>query len=383
MAQGESTIPLKMLLFYFHAANTVIVTFLPLYLQFRGLDGTEIGMVMAIGPFASIISQPFWGYMSDKAQSVKRIMMICLIGVLISSTFFLQMATLPLLLTLGASYYFFAAPIGALGDSLAQRRADQLGVSFGAIRTWGSIGFATSSLIIGQILALTGIQYMVWPYLVLAGAAFITSTRLVDADVETRPVQLKDMGLLIKKKPFIIFLGLIILITTTHRANDSFIGIHIANLGGSEQLVGFAWFAGVASEAIVFATAGKWFRKFHPLIFIIGAGMLFSIRWFLYAILADPVLIVGLQFLHGLTYGVFYLTAFSYVTSLIPKYLQSTGHLVFVSVALGVTGIIGSLLGGMIMDNLGGESLYTYMGLMSAIGSVLILLYHIFPYGKS
>ncbi|MFC4402658.1 MFS transporter [Gracilibacillus xinjiangensis] len=383
MAQGESTIPLKMLLFYFHAANTVIVTFLPLYLQFRGLDGTEIGLVMAIGPFVSIFSQPFWGYMSDKSQSVKRILMLCLIGVLISSTFFLQMATLPLLLTLGAAYYFFAAPIGALGDSLAQRRADQLRVSFGTIRTWGSIGFATSSIIIGQVLAMTGIQYMVWPYLVLAGAAFLTSTRLVDANVKARPVQIRDMGSLMKKKPFIIFLGLILFITTTHRANDSFIGIHIANLGGSEQLVGFAWFAGVASEALVFATAGKWFQKFHPLLFIIGAGLLFSIRWFLYAILADPALIVGLQFLHGLTYGVFYLTAFSYVTSLIPKFLQATGHLVFVSVAFGVTGIIGSLVGGIIMDNLGGESLYTYMGSTSATGVILLLLYHILPYGKS
>ncbi|SER27944.1 MFS transporter, PPP family, 3-phenylpropionic acid transporter [Gracilibacillus ureilyticus] len=383
MAKEGSTIPLKMLLFYFHAANTVIVSFLPLYLQFRGLTGTEIGWVMAIGPLISIFSQPFWGYMSDKYQTVKRILMICLIGLLISSTFFLQMATLPLLLTLGATYHFFAAPIGALGDSLAQRRADQLGISFGTIRTWGSIGFAASSLIIGQILEIIGIELMVWPYLVLAVAAFLSSTRLVDVKVETRPVQFNDIGLLMKKKPFLIFLGLIVLITITHRANDSFMGIYIAQLGGSEQLVGFAWFAGVASEAIVYATAGKWFRKFHPLIFIIGAGVLYSIRWFLYASFEDPVLIVALQFLHGLTFGIFYLTAFQYVTRIIPKLLQSTGHLVFVSVFFGISGIIGSLAGGMIMDNFGGDTLYFIMGISSAAGALFILLYHIFPYGKS
>ncbi len=84
MARGESTIPLKMLLFCFHGANTIIVSFLPLYLQFRGLSGTEIGWVMAIGPLVAIFSQPFWGYTSDKYRTVKKILMLCLIGLIIS-----------------------------------------------------------------------------------------------------------------------------------------------------------------------------------------------------------------------------------------------------------------------------------------------------------
>ncbi|WP_058308921.1 MFS transporter [Gracilibacillus massiliensis] len=383
MARGESTIPLKMLLFCFHGANTIIVSFLPLYLQFKGLTGTEIGWVMAIGPLVAIFSQPFWGYTSDKYQTVKKILMLCLIGLIISSLVFLQMDTLPLLLTFGATFFFFAAPIGALGDSLSQRRADQLGISFGSIRTWGSIGFATSSLTVGAILSNVGIQFIVWPYLVLAVAAFIVSTRLVDVKVETPPIQFKDIGLLVKKKPFVIFLVLITLITISHRANDSFIGIYIASLGGSEDLIGFAWFAGVASEAIVFATAGLWFRKFHPLIFIIGAGILYSIRWYFYAVFEDPMLIVALQFLHGLTFGVFYLTAFQYVTRIIPKMLQSTGHLVFVSTFFGISGIIGSLIGGVIMDNLGGSSLYLFMGILTTFGTLMMLIYHWLPFGKS
>ncbi|SHM70755.1 MFS transporter [Gracilibacillus kekensis] len=383
MARGESTVPLKMLLFCFHGANTIIVSFLPLYLQFKGLNGTEIGWVMAIGPFVAIFSQPLWGYASDKYQTVKKILMLCLIGLIISSLVFLQMDTLPLLLTFGATFFFFAAPIGALGDSLSQRRADQLGISFGSIRTWGSIGFATSSLTVGAILSNVGIQFIVWPYLVLAVAAFIVSTRLVDVKVETPPIQFKDIGLLVKKKPFVIFLILITLITISHRANDSFIGIYIASLGGSEDLIGFAWFAGVASEAVVFATAGLWFRKYHPLIFIIGAGILYSIRWYFYAVFDDPTLIVALQFLHGLTFGVFYLTAFQYVTRIIPKMLQSTGHLVFVSTFFGISGIIGSLIGGVIMDSLGGSSLYLFMGILTTIGTLMMLIYHWLPFGKS
>src|SRR5699024_7985401 len=84
----------------------------------------------------------------------------------------------------------------------------------------------------------------------------------------------------LKNKPFILFLALFMLITITHRANDSFIGLFITELGGSEDLVGVAWFIALVSEATVFATAGFWLRKFHPVVFVIAAGLLYSIANF-------------------------------------------------------------------------------------------------------
>ncbi|MDL4841061.1 MFS transporter [Aquibacillus rhizosphaerae] len=382
MSNRDSIVPLKMLLFCFHGANTIIVSFLPLYLQYKGLSGKEIGWVLAIGPMAAIVSQPFWGFMSDKYQTVKRILIICLIGLLISSSIFLQMTTVPLLLTLGAIFFFFSAPIGALGDSLSQRRADHLGISFGTIRTWGSIGFATSSLLVGEFLSAVGIQYLVWPYLLLGTAALVVCLKLTDVKIDAGKIQLSDVKRLFSSRPFFIFLVLIMFITISHRANDSFIGIYISQLGGSESLIGIAWFVGVASEALVFALAGRWFKKFHPLIFIIGAGFLYTIRWFFYSFVDDPIFIVALQFLHGLTFGVFYLSAFQYVTRLIPRVLQSTGHLVFVSVFFGLSGIIGSLLGGSLIDSMGGGYLYLFMGFLALVGTILLTIYHVLPFGK-
>ncbi|WP_117168251.1 MFS transporter [Paraliobacillus sediminis] len=382
MAKEDSLVPLKMLLFSFHGANTIIISFLPLLLQYKGLDGKEIGWVLAVGPTVSIFSQPFWGYMSDKYQTVKRILLICLIGLLISSSVFFQMTTLPLLLTLAGIFYFFTAPIGALADSLSQRRADALHISFGTIRTWGSIGFATSSLLIGELLEVIGIKYLLVPYLFMGGLALLVCFKLKDVTVKVKPIQFRDLKKLIQNYPFIIFLGLILLITITHRANDSYIGIFIAQLGGSESLIGISWFVGVASEALVFAFAARWFRKYHPLIFIIGAGLLYTLRWFLFGIVDSPILVVVLQFMHGLSFGVFYLAAFQYVTRLIPQALQSTGHLLFMAVFFGISGIVGSLGGGALIDSVGGNTMYFYMGWMALLGTIFITIYHILPYGK-
>lgn len=81
---------LKMLIFFFHVTNTIIISFLPLYLKFKGLSGTEIGWVLAVGPLASIISQPFWGYLSDKYKTVKWVLIMTIIGMLIFSILFFK-----------------------------------------------------------------------------------------------------------------------------------------------------------------------------------------------------------------------------------------------------------------------------------------------------
>lgn len=164
MPRQQSLIPLKTLLFSFHATNTIMISFLPLYLSFKELNGTKIGWVLAVGPLASIISQPVWGYLSDKYKTVKWMIVICIIGLLCSSLIFFQMEHLQTILLVGAILYFFSSPVGALADSLGQRQADDLNVSFGTIRTWGSLGFAISALLIGELLERIGIQYMVWPY---------------------------------------------------------------------------------------------------------------------------------------------------------------------------------------------------------------------------
>lgn len=378
MTKSGSTTSLKTFLFSFHATNTIIISFLPLYLRYKGFSGTEIGWVLAIGPFASIFSQPLWGYLSDKYKTVKTMIIICMTGFLLTGIFFFQLNAIIPILLVGSIFYFFSYPVSALGDSLGQRRADELNISFGSIRMWGSIGFAVSSLAIGEVLNQVGIQYIMWPYLAFGVITLLAAFKLTDVQATDTPLQLSDLKHLLQSKPYLLFLLFTLFIATTHRANDSFIGLYITQLGGSERLVGIAWFIGVISEAIIFALAVFWFRKYPSLIFIIAASTLYTLRWFIYASVHDPVYILFFQVLHGLTFGVFYLAAFHYVTRIIPKDLQSTGHLLFYSVMFGFSGIIGSLIGGRVIDILGGHFLYFALGSSALIGTICFITFYFF-----
>lgn len=381
MATRESLTPLKLLLLSFNAGTALLISYLPLLLEYRGLNATEIGWVLAIGPFTAIFSQPLWGYLSDKFKTVKRILMICILFVIIVSMIFFQMDSLIPLLITASIFYFFSSPIEALSDSMAQRRAIETGITFGSIRSWGALGFAFSSLIVGEILTRIGIQYMIWPYLFFASIALVVIIRLTDVEVSPDPVQLSDAMKLIKNKSFIFFLLIIVVLMVTNAANDYFMGLYIVRLGGSERWVGLAWFIGVMSEATIYATARYWFRKYHPLIFVILAGILFSVRWFLYAKTNSPILIISLQFLHGLTFGIYYIAAFDYITRLIPRLMQSTGHLIFFA-SMGVSGIIGSLVGGNLFNLFGGSRLYFVLGCIALLGTFCMIVYHTILYRR-
>ena len=384
MPKKESLFSLKTLLFSFQAANTILITFLPLYLaKVLGFSGTQIGWVLAVGPLASIISQPFWGYMSDKYKTVKKMLVICTWGMIVSSVIFFNTETLVAVLVTAFLFYFFTTPIGGLSDSLAQRRASEIGVSFGSIRTWGSIGFASSALIVGQVLDRTGIEYILWPLIIVSIVVLWASHKVKDIKVDSDPISLKDVSKLFKNIPFITFLFFLMFITISHRTNDSFIAVYLDKLGAGESLVGTAWFVGLASEAILLALSKYWYRKFSPLTFLIIAGAIYAARWYIYGMITEPVYIVPLQVLNGVTFGIFYLSAFDLTSQLVQKNLHTSGHLAFYTVYFGISGIIGSLMGGKIIDTFNGHVLYTVMGTFALAGTIMLAFYYMLWYRKN
>src|SRR5699024_8116259 len=145
-------------------------------------------------------------FLSDKYKTVKKVLMICVSGMLLFSLVFFQMDHFLTLLIVGALFYFFSSPVGALSDSLAQSQADLLNESFGSIRTWGSIGFAFSSLLVGEVLNRLGIQFIVWPYISFGLILLFIVFLLDDVKTNDSPISLYDINLLIKNKPFILFI---------------------------------------------------------------------------------------------------------------------------------------------------------------------------------
>ncbi|WP_165999926.1 MFS transporter [Bacillus sp. Cs-700] len=377
MTKRDSVFFLSLFLFFFHGANTIIISYMPVYFQHSGMSESKIGSILAIGPLAAILAQPFWGYLSDKFGTIKKVLLVTLVGVAVVSVFLLTNSHYVFILISAAIFYVFMSPTGALGDSLAVKTAASVNKNFGSIRTWGSIGFAVSTLIVGQFFSFFGISTILIPFMFMIVIAFLTAMRVSDVKTRNKPVTVFDAVRIGKNSKFLLFLGTILFLTIPHRANDSFIGLYLTELGGNESQIGLAWFVAVSSEAVIFATSHYWFRRFNEIVFIMIAGVIYAVRWFGLAYIGGPVAVILLQVFHGVTFGIFYVAAFQYVTKLVPEHLQATGHLLFISVFFGLSGILGSLFGGLIFERSSGATLYAVMGCLTLVGCVALLFYHI------
>ncbi|PRO64446.1 MFS transporter [Alkalicoccus urumqiensis] len=366
---------LKGMLFFFHASMTIMISYLPIYFQYLGLTGGEIGILLAVGPAASIAAQPFWGFMSDKWKTVKKILVLCLTGALAVGFVLFQMEHFFFILLALFFFFSFLSPGGGLGDSLAQKTAAERSISFGSIRMWGSLGFGSASLLGGYILDWIGIQHIYAVFAVFLATAVVFAALAPDSRPSKNPVHLSGALALLKEKKLLLFLLCVVMVSLTHRMNDSFIGLYIVELGGSESLIGAAWFIGVFTEALVFATSIYWAGRFHPLTFISAAAFLYVIRWALFSAADGPGFLLFVQVTHGLAFGIFYLTAFQFVSRLVPKELESTGHLLFISVFFGISGMTGAAFGGFFIDLFNVRNLYFLMTAIACLGFAGSLVY--------
>ncbi|WP_078544915.1 MFS transporter [Litchfieldia alkalitelluris] len=377
----STTAPLKSFLFFLQAIGFICTSYLPLYLFHKGFSASQVGILLAIGPFASLISEPMGGFLSDKIKSIKKVLLICIIGMLVSGIILFQLDHFAAIALVIYCLFFFLAPSGGLSDSLSQKTADQTNVSFGSIRLWGSLGFGIASITIGYLLAyIGGVENVVVPFvlfcvIVLVACLFLKDIKVTDSSAK---VNVKDAFLLFKNIPFVLFLVIVLFITLGHRANDLYLSIFIKELGGGETTIGWAFFWGVSTEVLVFFTSGLWYRKFKDLTFIIIAAVLYGVRFIGMSFATSPVELLFYQLLHGFTFGIFFTVALSYVTKIIPAQLQSTGHVLLISVFFGYSGMISALLGGKLIESYSISSLYLLIGSTALFGALLLTVYKMF-----
>lgn len=360
--------------YFFYAINAIFISYLPVYFTFKGISPVEIGFLLGIGPIISILSPPLWGYVSDKYKTVKNVLLFILFATVIVGTVMFQTITFGWMLVWVIAFNFFISPISPLTDGLSYRVSEVYGISFGTIRSFGSLGFAATALMMGYLLEPLGLDNIYLFFLGFGFMALLTCLRLTDAPSSAKPVSILSIWSVFRRKKILWFLLVVLMLSIPHRINDGFIGMYIEDLGGSTAAIGTAWFFATASEAIVFGLSMRWLRNGKELQLMAWAGAFYCIRWLLCVLLADPVLVSYLQLFHGLTFAIYYLASLQYLYQLIPEELKSTGQTVFAAVFFGVAGIVGSIIAGWIFETYNGQVLYAAMTGMTLIGLVLVFI---------
>ena len=120
----------------------------------------------------------------------------------------------------------------------------------------------------------------------------------------TKPV-LEGPSLLLLNRNLLVLFLIAYLTASSAAVLYGFLGIHLEELGGSANLLGIAVAIGAACELPVIAYSGRLLRRFGPARLLAIAIAAYVVRFIALGTIAEPLWILPVQTLHGLTYGAF------------------------------------------------------------------------------
>lgn len=376
--QRKILIYFSVLYFVNMASRALFNPFITVYLQEKGIGTQGIGTVMAFNSLVIILSQPFWGMLADRIQSIRKTLVICFIfQALLTFSFNLVFSAILVGITFCLAT-FFSAPEGPLLDTWALNslKGGNNENGLGRLKLWGCIGLSVFSVVSGLIIKRysTSFTIPIFAVMLFIIAFVIFRSKFVDISV-SRSIVLKEMhvGRIIQDKRLIVFLLYIFFMQISHRAAFTFYPVLISSLGGDKSMVGYASAIMFLSEALIMYFSKNMLAKMKPIYLIMGSSLFFAIWQVLFSMMTQSWNVIAAAVLDGPAFAMLTMGVLYYMNELAPKELRSTYQTVTYAVYYGLSGIAGNIMGGWVIEHLGFRTMYI-AGACVTLTSTLVFL---------
>lgn len=351
---------LSLTFFGYLAAIGLLVTYLPFYMEAVGLSAVQIGLVFTGRTAVTTVAQPVVAGVADRLGRPRWVLKLALVWTFVTA------AALPFVAGFaGVAGVFWtqalllSAVVPLLDATIVRLRGSR---QYGRTRLWGSVGYGSvvagfGLLIAGQSFDLAG-HLAVPVYLAMTALAAVAALTLqADPKPEALPT-LGELGRHLRSRGLLFFL----LVSSLHWAAgmpyNIFYGLHVEALGLSASVPGLGVMVGVGCEIAIFFYAG-WLlgrrrpERWLPLIFLLSA-----LRWWATARAESAASVIAWQAVHALSFGLWYACAMAILGRFAPLRHRSGLQGVFSAAVMGLGGMLGSSLGGVLMEHHGSRTLF-------------------------
>ena len=370
----------NLLYFLFCLVGCCAAGFVAVFLQYKGVSNTQIGVVTGSACVASIFIAP---WLSSLIMKIERMTVndLLIYILLTMAALFCGMAWLPLpavvvmvCYSLLYCLYLSAGPlIQVIASGYAQEGVE---VEFGLARGLGSVAWAITAVFAGKIV--DWINPLVLPvgFVVFGIVMLVLLYQMPQTKGQKREEGKKggSIGHIIKtyRVYFLILLGF-----SFCMAGNTALGTYLPNivrtLGGTTSTYGLALFVNAMSEMPVMAVASKWMKKVGAMPLCVLGGIAYVIRNLIVSLAPNlPVLFIGLCF-QSISYGLLTAVVAYYVIYYLAPQDQIMGQTMIGMMTSGCGSMIGNVVGGILQDTIGLSAMYVFALICTSIGALVIL----------
>lgn len=331
------------LFLYFMAQGATISLLSIWYARALGLSGEQTGIVFAANSLVAMLSQPLYGFVSDKLGLRKHVLWTITALCIGCAPFFVYVygplfrVGVILAAAVGGVYLGITFIAGSYAvESYVDRVGRKYGFEYGRARMWGSLGFACAALFSGRLYNLDpAYNYVVAS---LGGALLVPvllCARIDPTRTELEGAQTVRLGTalsILRMPQFWGFMVLILGVTDIYLVYDQQFPRYFASLFADPR-VGNTMF-GYLSSAQIFLEAGMLFvapaivRRTGPKRGLLLAAAIMVVRIGGSGLATGPVMISCMKLLHSLELPILVVSVFKYIARHFDSRLASTVYLV-------------------------------------------------------
>lgn len=353
--------------------------------QSAGLSGTQVGIIFSLNAASAMFIQPMLGYIQDKIQEKQHILWLNILILMTAGAFF-EFVYKPLLVThfywgaiVGAVYmsFVFLAIAGAI-ETYIERILRLNGMEFGAVRTWGSLGWASAAFFAGRFINIDPeLNFWMTSALATVPAAILLFVKIrIPSNVQdhfnlSTKVAFSDVTNLFKLKDFYFLMLYVLGVSSIYITYDQQFPVFFASMYPSVEegntMYGNLNSAQVFLEAIVFLLAPRLVNGLGAKNGLILAGSIMVLRIYGSALVESLYLLSAIKILHAIELPILMVSMFKYLNGHFDDRLSSTLYLVGFALVTQVGTIIFSPIAGIMYDAIGFKDSYIMMASVSAV----------------
>ena len=375
-----------------YAGWGVLSPFLPAVLAERGATAEQIGVLLASGIAARLLSMPLAGALADRLGAPRAVLAALLLAGAASGLGYglVPAGSAALLLTVGLAQHAATGPLGPLPDALAVRAAalprGSGGFDYGVVRGAGAAAFIAGAALAGRAAEEAGAAVVVlWlnaALFALAAGAVLLLPRPAAGAAPPWPGARRDAGsapgggrmrALLAIPAFRRLLLVSALVSGSHAFYTGFGTLRWQAAGIEADAIGLLWSVSVAAEVAVFFLLGR------PLLARLGPGGLLALaagagalRWSVMAATAWAPAMFLVQPLHGLTFAAQHLAAMAVIARVVPGSVAATAQSAYAVLGTGAAAAALTLASGPLYRHFGGGG-YWAMALLCAVAAPVAL----------
>ena len=358
--------------FFYFASLGALIPYWSLYLKSLGYNAQSIGVIMAIIPATKIFAPYLWGWLADHTRRPITIIrlanllsVVAFAGVFVDTTFvWLALVMLMFSFFWNSSLPLFEAmTLNHLGDDQHK---------YSVVRLWGSLGFIMMVVLLGEYFDITGIDRA--PFVIAALLAGIWLASLIVPERLSRQHGSQEPIIQVIRQPVVLaFLLVCFLMLVSHGPYYTFYSIYLETHGYSRGMIGLLWAIGVMAEVIVFLMMHRVLLRVDLRRLLLITFALTAARWVLIGYFIDNLSVLFFaQLFHAFSFGVFHAVSISLVHRFFIGRHQGRGQALYASLSFGAGGAVGSLVSGILWDQIAHAALFTLAAIVAGVAWVVV-----------